>query len=627
MRFYLALAAAAPRERAPIPRHVTAAARILADLALPVPEASLRHRAWTSPDGTAALLCWTNEPEHPDLPEPLTDLAGAARAATPGGTGGVLGHTGYLADPGDLEALRTTTGIGPLLDRTGGAFGVFRALPHGFDAVTSISRTDPVYHGEGGGLHVAANRALLAHLVLRAAENGEGAPLPPAPVYDVPPMQALVRHGFYITDDTPFAGIRALGERAALEVRDGKAQVISRDLPTPEPARPGRRRRARTVDELADALVAAVEPVRRHPEGVSLSLTGGRDSRVIAAALHAAGIGFRATTRGVDDHPDVVLARRICAALGVGDHRVLRPRIPPEQAADPAFVLAEHPRPRTLRLLRMTEGMNSAFEDVIAPHAFVPEARLSGSGGEALRGGWLKDQADLSHPALIDRLRTITLAQSPMMTPEAEADGEALFESFRTAYADDPALALDHLYLRYRTGRWLTGSRTATLCGYRYYHPFLDHRVLGAVHRLSPRWRWSEELVLRLLERLAPPLARMPVADHPWRFDHRRVLNPLHRRARRRRPVLRAASTVGGFDWRRRPGPDYVAPMRERILDTPELFRLVDRAATERILTQDPTPRPGQVWNLYTIALLLSGEWLASRGAAPDEGRIGVPIR
>ncbi|MBB4930171.1 hypothetical protein F4561_000991 [Lipingzhangella halophila] len=616
MRFYLALTTTSSGRRTPVPGYVIEAARQIAATVLPVPAATLRHETWFAPDRYVALLAWTNEPRHEWLPDPLTSV-------TVDGETGVLGTTGYLTDHADLDRLCTTSELGPALDRAGGAFGLFRALPSGLDALTSITRTDPVYHCESTGVHVVSNRASLGHLVARAAEEGPDGHLPPTPRYDIAPMQALVRHGFYLTDDTPFAGVTALPELSTLRIRDGRATVLRREPPRPAPApAPLSPLRGRRIAQLAESLVASVEPLRKHPDGVSMALSGGRDSRLIAATLYAAGIPFRATTTGVDDHPDVELAREICQRLGVRDHRVKAP-----DRDDSGSLLVEHPLPRTLRLVRMTEGMNSAFENVISPKAFAVEARISGSGGEVLRGGWLRDQSDLAKPALLGRLRTITQAQAPLMTDEANAAAQALFDEFSTAHAHDLVRALDELYLRFRTGRWLVGSRTATLSGFCMYHPFLDHRVHWQAMRVSPEWRRSEEVVYKLIRRLAPPIARMPIANHPWRFDDRRVYNPLHRRARRSRPVRRAGSAAGAFHWRRDLSGDYVAAMRERILDTPDVFRLTDRRATERILDQDPITRPNQIWSLYTIAVLLSGEWLSADPRESDVERIRVPIR
>ncbi|RNL83463.1 asparagine synthase-related protein [Halostreptopolyspora alba] len=616
MRFYLALTVSASERGATVPGYVIEAARQLATMVLPVPAASLRHGTWFSPDRHVALLSWTNEPRHDWLPDPLVNV-------TLDGQTGVLGITGHLNDPTGIDRLRTTSDLGTTLDHTGGAFGVFRALPSGIDAVTSITRTDPVYHCESNGLHLVSNRASLGHLVARAADEGPDGHLPPRPAYDIAPMQALVRHGFYLTDDTPFEGLTTLPELSTLRVRDGRAVILRRDPPqaAPTPARLSPLR-SRRISELADTLVASVEPLRTHPDGVSVALSGGRDSRLIAATLYAAGIPFRATTTGVDDHPDVELAREICSRLGVAEHQVKAP-----DHGDSDSTLTEHLLPRTLRLVRMTEGMNSAFDSAISPESFELTARLSGSGSEVLRGGWLRDQPKLTKSALLGRLRTITQAQSPMMTHEANAAAHALFDEFSAAYAHDLVRALDELHLKFRTGRWLPGSRTATLSGSRVHHPFLDHRLQWQAMRVSPEWRWSEEVMYRLIERLAPPIARMPIANHPWRFDDRRGHTPLHRRARRSRPVRRATSAADAFHWHRPLGPNHVAAMRERILDTPELFRLADRRATERILDQAPTtPRTNQVWSLYTIAVLLSDEWLSPKSQTVDMERVRGPV-
>ncbi|MBB4930170.1 hypothetical protein F4561_000990 [Lipingzhangella halophila] len=616
MRFYIALTSAAPDTRAPLSAHVLKAARRLAETVLPVPAASLRHDTWIAPSGSVALLAWTNEPVHHWLPEPLTSIA------TAGGTG-VLGYTGYLDDPADIDRICTAPELGATVDRTGGAFGVFRALENGIDAVTPITRTDPVFYCQSAGLHVVGNRAVLTHLVARAAEEGPAGRFPPPPAYDIAPMQALVRHGFYISDETPFAGLTALPELSTLRIRDGRARVLRRDLPEPPAETPPPLRRRPHIRRLADALLASVEPVRKHNESISLSLTGGRDSRLVAATLYAAGIPFHASTRGFADHPDVVLAREICTKLGVTEHRVETP-----EQYDDESILVEHPLPRTTRLLRMTEGMNSAFENVIAPKSFALEARLSGSGGEALRGGWLIDRRDLTTDALRSKLRTIALAQSWLMTPEANAIAERLHEEYHQMCEPDFRLGLDRMFLKFRSGRWLPASRQATLVGYCMYHPFLDHRVRWEAMSLPPAWRWSEAVMYHLIAHLAPPLKWLPIADRPWRFDHRRVYNPVHRLARRFRPRLRARTGLGGFDWRRTLGPDYVAPMRDRILATPELFQLVDRQRTEQLLAEDPPKRAGQVWNLYTLAVLLSNEWLApDAGTAESPGRIRVPIR
>ena len=87
-----------------------------------------------------------------------------------------------------------------------------------------------------------------------------------------------------------------------------------------------------------------------------LSLTGGKDSRLVAAALAAARVPFRARTHGFAGHPDVVVAGLIAAKLGV-EHTVTRPR--PPGAPDEADVLG-----RLRAAVLVSDGMLSAFENL-----------------------------------------------------------------------------------------------------------------------------------------------------------------------------------------------------------------------------------------------------------------------
>ncbi|MFD0803217.1 hypothetical protein ACFQZU_18095, partial [Streptomonospora algeriensis] len=59
-----------------------------------------------------------------------------------------------------------------------------------------------------------------------------------------------------------------------------------------------------------------------------------------------------------------------------------------------------------------------------------------------------------------------------------------------------------------------------------------------------------------------------------------------------------------------------------------DLFELVDKERIETILNQDPVSRPQQVWHLYSMAVLLSDEWLTPAPAAGESPeRVRIPIR
>ncbi|GAA2089002.1 asparagine synthase-related protein [Actinomadura alba] len=604
MRTYLALAA---REAGvPIRHHVLEAARRAIGEAVPVPVDRWRTAEWRAPGDGVVVLSWSNEPEDAGLPEQLT-----------GGADRVLGYCGYLGDrKPDEDLLVGADDLGAAADTLGGVFSLFRADAGGFEAATSISRACPIYYAEAGGVRFAGSRAILVHLAARAAETGLSRP---GPAYDVLGLHTMVRHGFFASEETPFQGVSALPNSGTLIARHGTAlKVVERELPEQGPVPRSRSEARARIEPLAEALLAACVPFRQHDRPVQLALSGGRDSRLIAAALSAQDIPFVGATHGFADHPDVVLSKRVADALGAEWMCDFTER------RDDDTVEVRHPVLRAHDIVRMCEGMNSAYERVNGWRSFDAQPRSSGSGGERLRGGFLTDQDDITPDGVDRRLKVIFAAQHQLLTPEANARAEVRLDHWRERARADGIDVLDKLHMFYRTGRWLAGSHTATLMNWCYYHPFLDARVVREALALPAEWRYSEEPVYLLLERLAPQLGHIPFDGKRWRFDRSRPRLPWKRREWEGRAPMLPAGGTSGFNWRRKYGPELATVMREQILSSPaELWDIADRKKIEPLLDQIPPKKASQSWHLLTLSVLLSNIW---REPAPDLPRVSIPI-
>ena len=604
MRACLVVSVRQPGEQ--IPDAVLAAARQAIGEAVPAPADVWRTAEWMSSDGGTALLAWSNEPAEAPFPEPIRPSAGRA-----------LAYCGYLGGKGDADLLLSAGALGDGLDDVGGCFSVFRAGPDGFEAATSVTRACPVYHAEAGGLRFAASRALLAHLPARAAATGLGRP---APAYDLMALQSMVRHGFFVSDETPFEGVRAVPNAAAVVARPGRGVgIVRRPLPEQGPAPRGRREARHRVEPLAEALLAAVEPFRWHDRPMRLALSGGRDSRLIAAACHAAGVPFFGATHGLADSLDVVLAQRVAGVLGVECQVTI-------DRQRSGAVVVRHPVRRAHALVRMCEGMNSAYEGVNRWAPFDPEPRSSGSGGERLRGGFLSDQKDLTRDGVLKRLQTVFLAQRDFLSDDANAYAQRYYDEWVARYDSDGVDVLDKLHMFYKTGRWLAGSHTATLMNWAYYHPFLDNRVAREALALPVEWRLSEEPLALVMEALAPRLRDVPFAGERWRFERERP-RTLRERPGWRRRATPPSTSAAGFNWRKAYGVELAGVFREHILDgPPELFTIVDRAAVERRLAEVPPRRPGQSWHLLALSVLLSGAWREPEPDALPDIEVPLPV-
>lgn len=139
-------------------------------------------------------------------------------------------------------------------------------------------------------------------------------------------MSVFVRLGFFIGCDTPFAAIRAVPPGPGLEC---DASGFRLSCPAVPHAAPSGLSRTAAIDALNAAVDAAI--ARRWPRGAyQLPLTGGRDSRHILLALHAAGCPPDACVtvahfppRGNDD---VAIASDLCRRLGISHVVLPQPR-------------------------------------------------------------------------------------------------------------------------------------------------------------------------------------------------------------------------------------------------------------------------------------------------------------
>ena len=229
-------------------------------------------------------------------------------------------------------------------------------------ARTGLTRVNPVYLAETGGAVVVSDRASWA-----AAVTGRTGDPDPAMI------GAFLSLGYPVGAVTPFSGVRALGGDRALRLADGRLVVARGRLEDERPAGP---------DRVAAALTEAVRPLGEADTPVELSLTGGKDSRPVAAALTAARVPFLARTHGFAGHPNVVVAGLIAGRLSL-EHTVTQPR--PPGAPDEADV-----QRRLRAAVLVSDGMLSAFENVgwPDPQTAGGPVQAGGHGGELLRGGY-----------------------------------------------------------------------------------------------------------------------------------------------------------------------------------------------------------------------------------------------
>jgi hypothetical protein len=569
--FTLAVSASSPRLCAELADR----ARVADPAVMPIPGPAVV--AWRSPDGRAALLHWGGPP-------------GAGEAAS-------AGEPGSAGEPESAEALMTSRAGTIWADSATPGSG--RAL---VVARTSVTRVDPVYVAEVPGAVIVADRATWAAWTASRLD-----------AHDPLHVAALLNPGFPLASATPFTGVSALTGSTTLHLLNGD---LTR-LRTPARAKalgavagdgPGGGHGPRGDDggslggarAVAEGLVAAVAHLADAGQPVELSLTGGKDSRLIAAALVAAGVPVVARTHGFADHPDVVVAAEIARRLGI-EHLVKTPAAPGQQVD----VLG-----RIRATVLVADGMLSAFENVGRPDpAASSVVTAGGHGGELLRGGYAETAAGRPGPAgglraalgparraarSAELLRRLTSKHLGLIRRGPAAGYVASLAPWTPALARSPLHALDDFYLVNRAGRWSAAARQAYLIRETLVQPLFDDRVVLAARAVPLADRISGALSAAVLAELCPALVDVPLAGKP------------------------PAGPQAPFDWRRQYGEAIASLLRDYTLDLGApagLFAVVNRSAAEKLLAQPHTDH-ASVWALATLACLLSGDYRHARNPA-----------
>lgn len=544
----------------------------------PSPSPPRTVRRWTHPSGLMSISHWSNEGGFGERPAPI-----------PPGVFIVGAHT---ATQSDLDVIsQHSDELDQFIERLGGCLTILIGDASGLKVLNTVVPASPLYYGESAQFRVLSSRA---HLV---ASICEGTPYKKNPLA----LHSLIQAGFVTGHATPFVGVKSIPLSTSIDMGPGHSEMS-----TSLPEQPDEDEGVGGITALAEALVNAVRTLKRGRQPIGLALSGGRDSRVIAAALHAAGVEFSTVTRGDPDDPDVQLAEQVAVRLGVPHEVVAR-----DSAERGALVYVEDPWERAVRVADLTEGMTSAWDDVANRGPWEGGTILSGIGGEVLRGGYAYSLSEISREAAAKKISNLFDAPA-LLTAEAMTLAEAGASRWYDLLERGPAVLLDDLYLHERLGRWGV-ARKGAITRNRFFGPFLDNRVVRSALALNPRTRWTEWPMAELISLLAPQLTQIPLEGRPWRYLPDSTPVP---RRHPRRP-----------DWRQLQDRGLRALIQHVLLQPEEygaadFFQLVDRAKLRHAL-QGNGIGPGKLWNMLTARAVLTTE---EPGISVESKDLTVPI-
>jgi hypothetical protein len=548
---------------------------------------------WTAATGTVAVVSAAHAP---------AELGGRRHLHADGRGMGLFAGRPILWE-GETEA-DGATALDPVtylssfescVERLDGRFVVARhdETRRTLDVLTDALGAYPLYTArDGGTLWLGNNVELLRR------SSGVSAMRPLA-------LASFLGMGFSLGGEALWDGVRRVPGGTWISLSDGEltrpsllgaADVARLFSGTFDPAAAGA------------TLVAATRALGDWPgRPVTVSLTGGRDSRLVLAAAVRSGMAFTAQTmahapeRGSADSEDVRVARLVAAAAGVPHEVVAEP--PGETVAS------------RLRLLRLVSPGTVAISELgpLGPNRALPgiELNLGGQGGELARLHYGSGEDDDTPRALVDRLFVTTVNRWPR--PLLNGDGEASVRDWLGAWVSEqleagaaPRDVPDVFYLTQRMGSW--AAQIGAVKEYRREPatPLWTRRLLGHQFAVSAEERGRDTFHRVLLESLDRPLSELPFAgaqpgwtQQRWEVLARKAARELRRRAAAHLPRTSARSPLAEVLPELRAGVASAAAH--------PAWAVLNRQEVEKLLRQDPRslhPRSRQhLWRLATLFL------------------------
>jgi hypothetical protein len=350
------------------------------------------------------------------------------------------------------------------------------------------------------GFCVAGNRPRLTYAASILSTG-----LRPDPAY----LERYITAGFAVDGQTLYPNTRALPPSSSALLAGGNYVIDRHPVSAIEPI-PADEPLEKKSAALAELLQQACWPATA--SSASIFMSGGKDSRTIAATMHSLGVGrntlavnFGNTTTGEGE-----LAQEVARSAGVPfEFRTQR------LVSDPTNALAN--------ALRQTEGLGTGFAN---QYQFDWQLGFAKGGpafhghGHLLRGGFARNMSR-------DKTYLHQAARSPFLSAYATAAARQSTETALGRYlrevlpdiAREPRDILFYTNRDFRLGLFSTSNALELTSKTLMCYPLLDERVAQFAAALNVYDRVSERVVFGAITSMAPQIADIPLFGEIWRFD------------------------------------------------------------------------------------------------------------
>jgi hypothetical protein len=418
-----------------------------------------------------------------------------------------------------------------------------------------------IYYGALDGVLVISNRAILCAAALH--QNI------PAPNPFFLGWLLTQNQAFLSDDETPFPHVHTLHPLKTLEIKSGATAYQLH--PGPWPNSP----EFASYDELLAELAERVEIIRRLPNvPFRFSLTGGRDSRLVLAALVKAQCFDKLRSCYLiapEDHPDVIVGKMLA------DHYNIPFECFPREASTRSVW-------EDLEIHHFQTEFGVHFWDSKGVLQRPREGRLGGNYGEIFFShfkwhqifGWRGVAAVYESNAYVD--------PDGVMTDRARDHFQHVIQTWWQRRRDEgilPSQIRDRLHRDGRMWRWVGQGRLATNLGTVNTNPIPSPRMLDKYLGISYPERRDGRIHYELMHRADPWITEQPFANKGFSSS----LTGHRRRMMKFPPAKRTvAPQITLWQTQRDELSKYLlSPSKSNFFD------LVDKSRLEKLLRRTPT--------------------------------------
>ena len=438
-------------------------------------------------------------------------------------------------------------------------------LRNGLIAFSDFAGTYPVYWRAMDGCVVASNSPMAL------------AGMTPQSGIDLRSVSWLIGHSNIFGRKMPQSSVEVVPPGSFLRVDRGTHKHCIRALDSnvwPAASLGGDEDNLPTTewDDITQHLIENVSAVSRACPHIRLSLTGGKDSRLVLAVALAAGLRKQVVTftNGPEGSPEVACAQEV-AALAKVEHEAVVSR--PAASRHDHMVTWQRLRSHAFRYAGTVCPWDGSTGDLSGL-----SVELTGFGGELYRGpgGHAKQFGNLAFLTK-ENLLPFWINYHQPMDPLGILSGE--MRDFQTNWLESwieharPVWRTDVLpekfFVENRICHW-NGPLAQNVLGRIKTTPLLSPQVARAVFRMSPLARSHERFHFEVMRRAAPELAAAPFLQATWHPDLRRGDSCPFANDPWRGSCRIKARSIQSWQW------DFVEQQRTEIA---ELLTEADRAA------------------------------------------------